>query len=107
MVCNGSFHSMQSFIFFIPRPTEGEKHLKPDVLHKYRESHTFLGPCCLCPLRFGPLKKDGEPCFVEAAIYMPSVGHYAGEYVAECSKSRCGYLGLSLFSIKAKKNTPS
>ena len=75
------------------RPTTGEKRLKPDALRNYRNTHQFLGPCCLCPLKFGPLKKDGEPCFAEAAIYMPGVGRYEGEYIAECAKSRCGYLG--------------
>jgi hypothetical protein len=35
----------------------------------------------------------GEFHFTEAAIYVPVFGRYTGEYVAECAKSRCGYLG--------------
>jgi hypothetical protein len=34
-----------------------------------------------------------ESHFVEAAMYTPIFGHYAGEYVAECAKSCCSYLG--------------
>ena len=29
-----------------------------------------------------------------AAIHIPVFGRYAGEYVAECAGSQCGYLGL-------------
>jgi hypothetical protein len=33
---------------------------------------------------------SGESQFTEAAMYVPIFGRYAGEYVAECAKSRCG-----------------
>jgi hypothetical protein len=36
---------------------------------------------------------SNESHFTEAAMYVPIFGRYAGEYVAECAKSRCGYLG--------------
>ena len=71
--------------------------MAPDAFHAYRESHDFLGPCCLCPL-FVPLSE--EPRFTEAAIYMPIFGRCAGEYVAGCAKSRCGYVGQSPFPPK-------
>jgi hypothetical protein len=38
-----------------------------------------------------PLSEESQ--FTEAAIYIPIFGCYTGEYVAECAKSRCGYLG--------------
>jgi len=72
------------------RPVEGNARVRPDALQSYRKTHQFLGPCCLCPL-LTPL--SGEPQFTEAAMYVPIFGRYAGEYVAECAKSRCGYLG--------------
>ena len=72
------------------RPVEGNERVRPDALHDYRKTHQFLGPCCLCPL-LTPL--SGESNFTEAAMYVPIFGRYAGEYVAECAKSRCGYLG--------------
>lgn len=72
------------------RPVHGEKRVAPSDLRKYRRKHQFLGPCCLCPL-LGPISE--EPRFTEAAIYMAVFGRYGGEYVAECAKSRCGYLG--------------
>lgn len=72
------------------RPVEGNKRVRPDALNNYRRTHQFLGPCCLCPL-LTPL--SGGSQFTEAAMYLPIFGHYAGEYVAECAKSRCGYLG--------------
>jgi hypothetical protein len=72
------------------RPVEGNERVKPDALHNYRKTHQFLGPCCLCPL-LTPLSREYH--FTEAAVYVPIFGRYAGEYVAECAKSRCGYLG--------------
>jgi len=72
------------------RPVEGNERVRPDALHNYRETHQFLGPCCLCPLL---MLVSGEYHFTEAAMYVPIFGRYAGEYVAECAKSRCGYLG--------------
>jgi hypothetical protein len=72
------------------RPVEKNERVPPDALRNYRETHQFLGPCCLCPLLM-PLSEESH--FTEAAIYIPIFGRYAGEYVAECAKSRCGYLG--------------
>ena len=74
------------------RPVKGEGRVTPDALRSYRKTQKFLGPCCLCPLLGS--RRGIEHQFVEAAIYIPVYGRYAGEYVAECAKSRCGYLGL-------------
>jgi hypothetical protein len=41
-----------------------------------------------------------EPVFTEAAIYLTMFRHYGGEYVTECAKGRCGYLGQSPFPLK-------
>ena len=64
----------------------------PSALRDYREHYQFLGPSCLCPLL---QRVSKEPAFTEAAIYIPVFGRFAGEYVAECANSRCGYLGQS------------
>jgi len=69
----------------------------PSALREYREHYQLLGPSCLCPL-FQPV--SDEPVFMEVAIYIPVFGRYAGEYVAECAQSQCGYLGQSLFMVK-------
>lgn len=81
------------------RPVQGKKRMAPDAFRDHRETHQFLGPCCLCPL-LEPRKV--EPHFTEAAIYVSAFGRYAGEYVAECAKSQCGYLGRSPFSMNLK-----
>ena len=78
------------------RPVQGMKCVMPDALHVYHKNHQFLGHCCLC-LLFQPQSK--EPIFTEVAIYLPVHGRYKGEWVAECTKSQCGYLGKSLFSL--------
>jgi hypothetical protein len=67
----------------------------PDQLVHYRETHQFLGPGCLCPL-LAPVTK--EATFIEAAIYVPMFGYYKGEYVAQCAKNRCGYVGEATLS---------
>lgn len=73
------------------RPIHEQARIVPSALREYRQNYQFLGPCCLCPL----LKQFSEGLdFVEAAIYAPLSGAYAEEYIAECARSRCGYLGL-------------
>jgi len=76
--------------------------MAPARLRKYHEVHQYLGPGCLCPL-LEPLGE--EPVFTEAAIYLTTFGCYEGEYVAECAKARCGYLGQSPFSLLKKVST--
>jgi hypothetical protein len=78
--------------------------VSPDEWRVYRENHEFLNPCCLCPL-FEPQGKDS--LYTEAAIYLPLSGQCQGEWVAECAKGRCGYLGrLSFPSIDLGDLTP-
>jgi len=75
----------------------GEDRLSPDALvWDHRNMHHFLGPCCLCPL-MRPINE--EPHYREAAIYMPVMGRYKGEYIAECARNLCGFIGWSLFSL--------
>ena len=71
--------------------------MAPDALCNYRETHDFLGPCCLCPLLE---MQEGIECgrFMEAAIHIPVCGLYAGEYIPECAKSQCNYLSLFISS---------
>jgi hypothetical protein len=79
------------------RPVEGNKRVPPRKLKKYRESHQFLGPCCLCPL----LAQVGEEqVYTEAIVDITVSGRFKGEYVAECAKSQCGYIGEPPYSLK-------
>jgi hypothetical protein len=89
-------------LHFVHRPVSGGRHVPPAELHQYRETHQYLGPGCLCPL-LEPLME--EPVFTEAAIYLTTFGHYGGEYVAECAKGQCGYLGQSPFPLKKQALT--
>ncbi|KAF8239324.1 hypothetical protein L208DRAFT_1237786 [Tricholoma matsutake] len=73
-------------------PVHARKRVVPSALCDYREHYQFLGPSCLCPLL---QRVSEEPAFTEAAIYILVFGRYAGEYIAECANSRCGYLGQS------------
>jgi hypothetical protein len=70
------------------RPSTRGERVHPSALREYRKTHRFLGPNCLCPLL-----EEGEPDFVESAIYMPTSGPWAGFYVASCARERCAYLG--------------
>lgn len=81
------------------RPMSGTERLPPDAWREHRKSHHFLGPCCLCPL----FQRLGEkPRYVEAAVHMVMRGMYQGEYVAQCARDKCGYMGWSFFSLKIK-----
>ena len=77
------FHSLCRLVI-------GNRLVPPCDLRGHRDHHQFLGPSCLCPL-LQPLSE--EPVFKETAIYIPVFGRYAGEHVAECTESRCGYIG--------------
>jgi len=79
-------------LIVVQRPVHARKRVVPSALRDYREYYQFLGPSCLCPLL---QRVSEEPAFTEAAIYIPVFGRFAGEYVAECANSRCGYLGQS------------
>jgi len=70
--------------------------MSPVGLHKYHEICQYHGPGCLCPL-LEPFSE--EPVFTEAAIYLTTFGHYEGEYIAECARGCCRYLGQSPFSL--------
>lgn len=48
----------------------------------------MLGPCCLCPL----IDENGSD-YVEAAMYMATIGPYAGQCVISCANDICEYLG--------------
>ena len=63
--------------------TDASKRLKPEQFCKYRETHYFHGPACLCGFL------DGKVDYIESAFYVDSkLG-----YVAACSENRCGYRG--------------
>jgi hypothetical protein len=40
-----------------------------------------------------------KPDFIEAAMYMASIGPYAGQYVASCAQDLCGYFGKRLANV--------
>lgn len=82
---------------FLYRPMRDSVRVSPDKWRDYRDNHEFLNPSCLCSLFQSQCK---VLCYTEAAIYLPVSGRYRGEWVAECVKSFCGYLGKSLFPLK-------
>lgn len=91
MVCNRGLYDILTLHCF-HRPVKERARVPPDELRRYRSTHQYLGPSCLCPL-LEPISEN--PVFREAAIYLSTSGCYKGEYVAECAKNRCGYLGQS------------
>ena len=72
------------------RPVEEGERVPPAGWCEYRREHDFLGPGCLCPLLQPSTEK---PVFTEAVTHFKMSGVYFAEYVAECAKGRCGYLG--------------
>jgi len=72
------------YFHYLNRPVYEGECVQPDGLRNHRETHQFLGPCCIC-LLLKPLSI--EPCFKEAAIYMLLMGLYKEEYIAECVES--------------------
>ena len=79
-------------LYCFHRPVKEGVHVTPEELCQHCDTHQYLGPGCLCPL-LEPISE--EQVFREVAIYLTVLGHYKGEWVAECVKSRWGYLGSS------------
>ncbi|KAJ3538316.1 hypothetical protein NMY22_g5223 [Coprinellus aureogranulatus] len=79
-----------------PVNPETNERVPPSMLESFRRSNNFRGPCCLCALL------DGKP-YSETLIGIVEVpssstyGHHSyddalyGQYVAVCSRQRCGY----------------
>ena len=78
----------------IHRPCLDGSRVVLSELQNYCTSHRMLGPCCLCPM----IDVD-QPDFVEAAMYMPSSGPFAGQYIAMCARDRCEYFGKLMTTI--------
>lgn len=91
---------VQSYPFVRYRPVnnDGER-VVPSDLVAYRKSHQFRGPYCLC----ATVEDSDFNNHQEAAMVMLTRGPNAGEHVACCALSRCGYLG-KLSSASAKSN---
>lgn len=71
----------------------GER-VPPSMLEAFRRTHDLKGPCCLCPFL------DRSNNYAEAFIGIVEVARHElefshsepyGEYVAVCSRWRCGY----------------
>ena len=89
----------RSVYSFLHRPARDSVCVSPNKWRDYRENHEFLNPSCLCAL-LKPQGKGEAPRYTEVAIYLPLNGRYKGEWVAECAKGYCGYLGRFLIPLK-------
>jgi hypothetical protein len=99
MVRLDSLTFARSVYSFLRRPARDSVRVSPDKWRDYRENHKFLNPSCLCAL-LKPQGKGEAPRYTEAAIYLRLNGRYKGEWVAECAKGYCGYLGRFLIPLK-------
>ena len=72
------------------RPVEEGERVPPAGWREYRREHDFFGPGCLCPLL---QPSTEELVFTEAVTHFKMSGVYFAEYVAECAKGCCSYLG--------------
>jgi hypothetical protein len=102
MVRLDSLTFARSVYSFLRRPARDSVRVSPDKWCEYRENHEFLHPSCLCALQ----GKGEAPRYTEAAIYLPLNGRYKGEWVAECAKGYCGYLGRFFIPLKIGVLTP-
>ncbi|KAG1829737.1 hypothetical protein DFJ58DRAFT_737186 [Suillus subalutaceus] len=75
-------------VWYWPVKDDGER-VVPSDLVAYHKSHQFQGPHCLCLLL-----DEHDPCnHRKVAIVMVTRGPNAGEYLACCASSKCGYFG--------------
>ncbi|KAG1835327.1 hypothetical protein DFJ58DRAFT_847452 [Suillus subalutaceus] len=76
-------------VWYWPVKDDGER-VVPSDLVVYRKSHQFRGPHCLCLL----LDEHDPGNHHEVAIVMVTQGPNAGEYLACCASSKCGYFAF-------------
>jgi hypothetical protein len=83
------------------RPVEGEERVPPELWRQYREEHEFLGPSCFC----GIFVIKDQAVYTEVAVFISTSGPFSGQYVAQCAKGKCGYLGPSESHLSGKMNS--
>jgi hypothetical protein len=83
------------------RPVEGEERVPPELWHQYREKHEFLFPCCFC----GIFVTKDQVVYTEAAVFISTSRPFSSQYVAQCAKGECGYLGQSGLYFNGTKNS--
>ncbi|KAG2752864.1 hypothetical protein P692DRAFT_20724237 [Suillus brevipes Sb2] len=74
-------------IWYWPVQDDGGR-VSPAELVAHQNSHQFRGPHCLCAF----VDNCYPPGHCEAAIVMLTRGQNAGEYLACCTLSKCGYV---------------
>ncbi|KAG2740364.1 hypothetical protein P692DRAFT_20753508 [Suillus brevipes Sb2] len=81
-------------------PADGEgKKIPPCDLEKYRETHDFKYPCCLCA------DSGGIGAYVETAVY--SWWNETAEKslrIARCASDTCGYQGITSFIARLQSH---
>ena len=105
MVRLDSLTFARSVYSFLRRPARDSVRVSPDKWRDYRENHEFLNPSCLCALP-KPQGKGEALRYIEVAIHLPLNGCYKVEWVAECAKGYCGYLGRFLIPLEIDVLTP-
>lgn len=72
------------------RPVIKNARVHPNTLLTYCQNYQFQNPCCLCPL----LTPNSEDlAYREVTIDVALISIYTGEYIAECTRKLCGYIG--------------
>ncbi|KAG2055806.1 hypothetical protein BDR06DRAFT_1006645 [Suillus hirtellus] len=74
-------------VWYWPVNEDGE-HIIPSDLVAYRNSHQFRAPHCLCAF----MDNHDPVNHCEAAIVISMWGPNAGQYLACCALSKCGYV---------------
>lgn len=84
-----------SMMLYRPADINGER-IPPSGLERYRETHEFRYPCCLCA------DERGTGAYTEAAVYSWWDGGAAkAGWTTRCTSNTCGYQGRhSLNSIR-------
>ncbi|KAJ3518521.1 hypothetical protein NMY22_g13632 [Coprinellus aureogranulatus] len=77
-----------------PFDPEHRRRVLPCEMERFRRTHHFHGPCCLCAFLEGDGYTEARIGVVEAGDWDRDVSAAAiqGEYVAVCAKQRCGYV---------------
>ncbi|KAJ3539560.1 hypothetical protein NMY22_g4685 [Coprinellus aureogranulatus] len=63
----------------------------PDALDRYRHTHHFKGPCCLCAFLDVSEFTEAKMGLLQTVGLNGSLVANLGQYVAMCAKERCGY----------------
>lgn len=84
------------------RPEQDGVPVPPDQLDRYRYTHYFKGPSCVCAFIKGDGSVTEAKMGLAQLVRQPPNADCIGRYVAICATQECGYFGALIRPLLLK-----